>query len=78
MLFWVSKGFGMISAITMNQVREALCNQYVLTQLSATQLQHLQKNYVMAKRLQRLYLKREFGVALNQRLLRQILSEHKR
>jgi len=54
----------MISAVTMNQVREALCNQYVLTQLSATQLQHLQKNYVLAKRLRRLYLKREFEVAL--------------
>jgi len=33
--------FGMVSAITMNQVRKTLCNQYVLTQLSATQLQHL-------------------------------------
>jgi len=59
----------MISAVTVNQVRDALCNQYELTQLSATQLQHLQKNDVMAKRLQRLYLKREFEVALNQRLL---------
>ncbi len=59
----------MISAVTVNQVRDALCNQYVLTQLSATQLQHLQKNDVMAKRLQRFYLKREFEVALNQRLL---------
>ena len=38
-----SERFGMISALTMNQVRKALCNHYVLTQLSATQLQHLQK-----------------------------------
>ena len=60
----------MIAAITMKQVRETLCNQYVLTQLSATQLQHLQKNYVMAKRLQRLYLKRGFEVAPNQQFLR--------
>lgn len=35
----------MISAITMNQVREALCNQYVLTQLSAIQLQHMSNDH---------------------------------
>ena len=38
-----SEGFGMISAVTMNQVRKTLCNQYILTKLSAIQLQHLQK-----------------------------------
>ena len=65
-----SERFGMISAVTMNQVRKTICNQYILTQLSATQLQRLQKTYVMAKRLQGLYLKREFEVALNQRFLR--------
>jgi hypothetical protein len=69
-LIGFSERFGMISAVTMNRVRKTICNQYVLTQLSATQLQRLQKTYVMAKRLQRLYLKREFEVALNQRFLR--------
>ena len=34
-----SEGFGMISAVTMNQVRKALCNHYILTQLF-TKLQY--------------------------------------